>query len=75
MQENQVTPPNDAVRAYLSQIGRKGGAAGRGASKARTSEQARAAARAKWTKWKRYHEAARLKPPATIPAGAGPQPD
>lgn len=72
MQENQVTPPNDAVRAYLSQIGRKGGAAGRGASKARTSEQARAAARAKW---KRYHEAARLKPPAPIPAGAGPQPD
>jgi hypothetical protein len=38
----------DPVKAYLSKIGRKGGAAGRGAAKARTSEQARAAAYARW---------------------------
>jgi hypothetical protein len=35
-----------------AEAGRKGGKAGRGASKARTSEQARAAARALWAKRK-----------------------
>jgi general stress protein YciG len=38
------------VHEYLAEIGRKGGAAGRGTSKARTSEQARAAALARWGK-------------------------
>jgi hypothetical protein len=40
----------DPIRAYLATIGAKGGAAGRGASKARPSEQARAAVRARWAK-------------------------
>lgn len=38
------------LRAYLSSIGRRGGAAGTGKAKARTSEQARAAAKARWEK-------------------------
>lgn len=38
----------DPIRGYLAEIGRKGGAAGRGPAKARTSEQAQAAARARW---------------------------
>jgi hypothetical protein len=40
----------DAIN--VREIGSKGGKAGRGASKARTSEQARAAARALWAKRK-----------------------
>jgi hypothetical protein len=43
---------SDPVYDYLSDIGRKGGAAGRGPAKARTSEQAQAAARARWGKRK-----------------------
>jgi len=36
--------------AYLATIGRKGGQSGRGKSKARTTEQARKAALARWVK-------------------------
>jgi hypothetical protein len=43
----------DPVHDYLAEIGRKGGAAGRGLAKARTSEQAQAAARARWGKRKK----------------------
>jgi len=38
----------DEVRRYLKEIGRKGGAAGRGAAKARPSAQARAAVLKRW---------------------------
>jgi len=41
-----VKPPTD----YLATIGRKGGQSGRGKSKARTTEQARRAALARWVK-------------------------
>jgi len=41
-----VKPPT----AYLATIGRKGGQSGRGKSKARTPEQARKAALARWVK-------------------------
>lgn len=40
------------VTEYLRQIGAKGGAAGRGPSKARSSEAARAAVQARWAKAK-----------------------
>jgi len=43
----------DPVHDYLAEIGRKGGVAGRGPAKARTSEQAQAAARARWGKRKK----------------------
>ena len=42
----------DQVHDYLAAIGRKGGAAGRGPAKARTSKQARQAALARWGKRK-----------------------
>jgi hypothetical protein len=42
----KVKPP----AAYLATIGRKGGQSGRGKSKARTHEQARKAALARWAK-------------------------
>jgi hypothetical protein len=42
----KVKPP----AVYLATIGRKGGSAGRGKSKARTTEQARKAALARWVK-------------------------
>jgi len=38
----------DEVRRYLAEIGRRGGAAGRGEAKARTTEQARAAVLKRW---------------------------
>ena len=38
------------VHDYLAEIGRKGGAAGRGPAKARNNEQARKAALARWGK-------------------------
>ena len=41
---------SDPIHEYLAEIGRKGGAAGRGPAKARTTEQAQAAARARWGK-------------------------
>lgn len=44
---------SDPIHDYLSEIGRKGGAAGRGSAKARTSDQARAAVQARWARTKR----------------------
>ena len=44
---------SDPIHDYLAEIGRKGGAAGRGSAKARTSEQARAAVQARWARTKR----------------------
>jgi hypothetical protein len=41
------------VREYLKKIASKGGKAGRGAAKARTSEQARAAVLKRWAKAKK----------------------
>ena len=38
----------EEVRKFLSEIGRKGGAAGRGAAKSRTSAQMRAAVLKRW---------------------------
>ena len=46
----------DEVKKAASVLGAKGGAAGRGASKARTSEQARAAANARWAKHRKERE-------------------
>lgn len=40
------------VKAYMARIGRKGGKAGVGRAKARTTEQARAAARVRWDREK-----------------------
>ncbi len=42
--------PVNPVTKYLASIGAKGGAAGTGKAKARTSTQARAAAKARWGK-------------------------
>ncbi len=42
---------NPSVKKYLASIGRKGGAAGRGQAKARTSEQARKATLARIKKY------------------------
>lgn len=42
--------------AHAVALGRKGGKAGRGAAKARTSEQAQAAALARWAKVKAAKE-------------------
>ena len=42
---SRMTP---AIKRYLASIGRRGGQSGAGASKARTSSQARAAALARW---------------------------
>jgi len=42
----------DEIRQYLAEIGRKGGAAGTGKAKARTSEQARAAILVRWARVK-----------------------
>jgi hypothetical protein len=41
---------DNPVKKYLANIGRKGGAAGKGAAKARSSEQASKAAKARWQK-------------------------
>ena len=46
----------EAGRQFLAALGRRGGRAGVGARKARTSEQARAAARARWAKHREKHE-------------------
>lgn len=43
---------NPTVKQYLSQIGRKGGKAGTGSAKRRSSEQTRRAALARWAKAK-----------------------
>ncbi len=42
----------DPVKAYLSQIGKKGGQAGTGKAKARDSETMRAAVNKRWAKVK-----------------------
>ena len=42
----------DAIKSYLAAIGARGGKAGRGKAKARTSEQCRAAALKRWAKVK-----------------------
>jgi hypothetical protein len=47
-----MTKLSKEARAYLAKIGRKGGKAARGKAKARSSEQARKAARARWGKKK-----------------------
>ncbi len=48
-----------AVRAYLAGIGAKGGAAGTGAAKARTTEQARAAVGVRWARYRAARQAAK----------------
>lgn len=47
-----MTKPNKTVKAYLAEIGRRGGKAGTGAAKARkvSSEQARAAVAVRWAR-------------------------
>ncbi len=45
-----MTAPSKAVREYLAKLGKKGGAAGKGAAKARSSEQAAAAVNARWAR-------------------------
>jgi hypothetical protein len=54
---------SDEVRRYLKEIGRRGGAAGRGAAKARPSAQARAAVLKRWQS-KRANDAERQNPKA-----------
>lgn len=67
----------DPVHDYLAEIGRKGGAAGRGLAKARSSEQARKAALVRWGKRKTKARAKRSPntapglPPAQTNAGNG----
>ena len=53
-------------------LGRLGGKAGTGAAKARTSEQARAAVKARWEKHRKTKRAARLpnKSSQPMPVGA-----
>ena len=41
---------SNPVSRYLSKIGQKGGKAGRGSAKARSSDQARAAVNKRWDK-------------------------
>lgn len=47
------------IKKYLSSIGKKGGEAGTGKAKARTTEQASAAAKKRWEKYMN-HELARF---------------
>ncbi len=54
---------SNPVSRYLSKIGQKGGKAGKGAAKARSSEQARAAVNKRWEK-KRAAEAEEPPQPA-----------
>lgn len=51
---------NEQLRAYMAEIGRKGGKAGMGASKARKT--ARKAAKARWAKAKAKAAKPRLAP-------------
>jgi hypothetical protein len=62
MAKKKAQAPTDAVRNYLSQIGRKGGHAGTGAAKARDSEKMRAAVQKRWDK---VREAKAKEPPST----------
>lgn len=50
---------NESIRTYLAAIGAKGGRAGIGKSKARTSAQARKAAKERWRKSLRKRKANR----------------
>lgn len=57
--EGDVTirkPTEDEIKQVAKLMGAKGGAAGRGAAKARPSEQARAAANARWAKYRKERE-------------------
>ena len=45
----KTTTPAPSVRAYLAEIGRRGGKAGTGAAKRRTRKQAQTAANTRWT--------------------------
>lgn len=47
-----MTTTPKAIRAYLATIGAKGGAAGRGASKAGTQEARSRAANIRWAKYR-----------------------
>lgn len=44
------------ISAHMAAIGRKGGRAGTGKAKARTSEQARKAALIRWEKWREEND-------------------
>ena len=61
----------DPVHDYLAEIGRNGGAAGRGPAKARTSEQARDAARARWGKRNKRAKHSTNAPAHLPPASGG----
>ena len=56
------------VLAYMGRIGSKGGSAGHGAAKARTTAQARAAANVRWAEEKRRSSEALAKALAYIAA-------
>jgi hypothetical protein len=58
----------DPVSRYLAEIGRKGGAAGRGLAKARPSEQARKAALARWAGKRKARRERGAKPAGIRPA-------
>lgn len=53
---------SNPVSRYLSKIGKKGGMAGTGKAKARSSEQARAAIQARWDKARKAQEGSEEKP-------------
>ena len=59
-------PSNSSSKrlSHLRKIARKGGEAGKGAAKARTPEQARAAVKVRWDKWKAEHQPPPESPPA-----------
>lgn len=53
-----ATPSNSfskQLRKHYQRIGKKGGEAGKGEAKKRTSEQASRAAKARWAKWEKEH--------------------
>lgn len=54
----------DKIKRYLSTIGKRGGAAGNGAAKARDPEVARAAANARWGKAERKEKRSGTSPAA-----------
>ena len=66
----------DPIHDYLSNIGRKGGASGRGSAKARTTDQARAAVLARWarTKRKKRRKPKRHNNMLTVSGGPGEKP-
>jgi hypothetical protein len=55
----RAMPPkkkSSPLSRYLSKIGKKGGMAGKGKAKARSSDQARAAVNARWEKARKAQE-------------------